>query len=386
MEFTLVQATILAVAYAIALAVTPFVHRIIGEATQGSERDRHLDGMRAVAAVAVVACHVNQYMVSFLGYTNPLFGDHAGILGVQMFFALTAFLFVDRALNGKLDAERFYIGRIRRILPLYVAVCGAAFAIAFWQTWDQVVPMRQMAVDAVKVVSYGFWKTDEIAFRGINMLSLIGIAWTLSYEWAFYLLLVPACCLWRTGRTTRIAIGAIVLAIAIRDFHLHAEQVIWPFFLPGIAAAFLKDRISPTFGRIFLLLAVPAAVLVFWLPGFWTPVKLGLASILFFGVLFGKPRWLTWRPLQTLGIVSYSIYLVQYLVLYPAVQLIYVSPSLASIEARLATGALVVVATVGLAALTYRFIELPWMTSPRSSTAGRDPVGHRMPQVEPGNA
>ncbi|MHC5232442.1 acyltransferase family protein [Brucella sp. LJL56] len=369
MEFILWQSTIIAAVYLATFLVAPIARALIGHETPAG-RNQALDAMRALAAVGVVACHINQYMSEFLGYANPVFGNHLGILGVQMFFALTAFLFTEKALSGRLETKAFYIGRMRRILPLYCAVVGVALAMAFYYSWHITIPARQMALEIVDVFSFGFWKTDTITFRDINMMSLIGITWTLSYEWAFYMLLVPGYYLYRESTMGRFAIMAAVSILLLRDFYIQNEQVIWPFFLPGIVAALLKDRMSAVFSKAFLLASLPAIALVFWLPGFWTPIKLALTTIIFFGVVFGAPRWLRWAPLQTLGTISYSIYLVQYLVLYPGIQTIYTSPAFASIEARLAMGVCIAVTTVLVAALAYRFIERPWMNVSKSPGTG----------------
>lgn len=352
--------------YVLALAVSPLARLITG-GIAGGDRNRQLDGMRALAAVGVVACHINQYMMAFIGYSAPpLWGNHVGILGVQLFFALTAFLFTSKALDGRFHPRQFCIDRMRRILPLYFAVCIAAFGIASYYSWHQSYPVDRMILDAIDVLSHGFWQKDAIQFRDINMLTLVGIAWTLSYEWAFYLLLIPAFYLWRTGRTAKFAVVSLITILAVRDFYLHPEQVIWPFFLPGIAAAFMRNRVPRPAASALNLMAIPAVFLVLWLPTFWTPIKLLLVSLIFFAVLFGRPAWLTWAPLQTLGLISYSIYLVQYLVLYPVVQTIFATPALAGIEARLAMGGFVAVATIILAATTYRFIEQPWARKPKS--------------------
>lgn len=321
--------------------------------------------MRGAAAIAVVACHLNQYMCAFLGYASPFVGDHLGILAVQLFFALTGYLFLDMAIKGRLDAAAFYLNRLRRILPLYFFVVTVAIAVALGYSLHTTAPLDQTLREALSVLAFGFWKSEELWFRGINMLSLVGIAWTLSYEWQFYVILIPAVLLWRQGALMRVCIALGVSALVFHEFYFNSEQVIWPFFLPGIAAAMLKQREPWWLGGVCLALALPSVFLIIWVPGFWTPVKLALATIVFFAVIFGRPRWLSWTPLRTLGTVSYGIYLVQYLVLYPSARLIYSSPALAPVEARLGMGVVVVLATIILAATTYRVVERPWLARPK---------------------
>ncbi|RVC97454.1 MAG: acyltransferase [Mesorhizobium sp.] len=381
MDAILVQIGVIAAAYFIAVAATPMALMIAGQ-DRSAGRDGGLDGMRGAAAIAVVACHLNQYMCAFLGYASPFVGDHLGILAVQLFFALTAYLFTDKAIKGRLDATAFYLNRLRRILPLYFFVVTVAIAIALGYSWHTIAPLDQTLREALSVLTFGFWKPDELWFRGINMLSLVGIAWTLSYEWLFYAILVPAVFLWRRGAPMRVCIAVGVSALVFREFYYNSEQVIWPFFLPGIVAAILKHRQPWWLGGVCLALALPSLFLIIWVPGFWTPVKLALAAMVFFAVNFGRPTWLSWTPLQTLGMISYSIYLVQYLVLYPSARLIYSSPALAPVEARLGVGAVIVLATIILAATTYRFVERPWLAGPKS-TAKRADTASVSPETHP---
>jgi hypothetical protein len=90
MGFGLLQFVVGCALYAIACltaqAITPLLLR---EAASARFRYTHLDGLRGVAAIGVVACHINQHVGAFLGFQEePLLGDHFGILCVQMFFLL----------------------------------------------------------------------------------------------------------------------------------------------------------------------------------------------------------------------------------------------------------------------------------------------------------
>ncbi|WP_367142513.1 acyltransferase family protein [Mesorhizobium sp.] len=91
---------------------------------------------------------MNQYMCEFLGYASPFVGDHLGILAVQLFFALTGYLFTDKAIKGRLDAAAFYLNRMRRILPLYLFVVIVAIAVALGYSWNTIAPLDQALREA----------------------------------------------------------------------------------------------------------------------------------------------------------------------------------------------------------------------------------------------
>ena len=84
-----------------------------------------LDGLRAVAVVAVLAYHLGAGWLP------------GGFLGVDVFFALSGFLITTLLLtsagqDGRIELARFWARRVRRLLPAallmvaVVAVVGAA--------------------------------------------------------------------------------------------------------------------------------------------------------------------------------------------------------------------------------------------------------------------
>lgn len=371
MRELIVQATTMAVLFFLVFALAPLVRRGLQGVHSETGRLHTLDGLRGLAAVAVLACHVNQYIFSFLGYTTPpAFGDNIGTLGVQMFFSLTAYLFVRKAINGRLQPEAFFIGRVRRILPLYFSVCIAGMLLAAATPGNNTPLKPSTLAETLDVFSFGFWQADAVSFMGVNMLQLVGVAWTLSYEWAFYLLLFPAYCLWRAGNGMRWAMALVVLVLAVRDFNGPSARVIWPFFLPGVLAAAFTPSLTRNMRHGMALAAMCALVLLFIHPAYWSASRLGLCAIVFFYVVHCTPPWMEWRPLLTHGRISYSIYLTQYLAIYPASILRfhqYVGP-----EWGIVIFLLVPVVTVCIATLTYRWIELPWMRPQQpDATKGR---------------
>lgn len=377
--FVLTQVAVLGVLYLVAVCAAWIARRFVPVPIGAGLRYQHLDGLRAVAAVGVVACHINQYANEVMGLPAPELSNHVGIVAVQMFFALTAFLFTERALRNQLDPARFYVGRVFRILPLYFLAVAAAVLLALHASAGVNQPLAQSINEAVRVVTFGFWQHDAIPFRGVNMLSLIGIAWTLSYEWMFYLLLVPIFHLYRTSsKVAWLVCGAVLLLVA-HSYSLQREQVIWPFFLPGVLAAFLKHHwpvVPRSWQRFAGFAAMPLAIVAITRTGYWMPANLLVASVLFNAVLFSEGRALRWAPLQTLGTISYSVYLLQYLVIYTSRQLSFLLPEMfREVPAQLALATWMMASLVIVSALTYRWIERPWMAraplGPASSRAPR---------------
>lgn len=364
--FEAMQLVAMAGLFSVALVVAWSLSRIPGIRPVGSaRRNDQLDGLRGVAAIAVVGCHVTQYIMSYAGFTEkPEVGNHMGILGVQIFFSLTAYLFTDRALSGKLVVQEFAISRFRRIIPLYAIVVTVAILLGFFFTQHRSQPVGETAFELAKIASYGFWHHKTLTLNGLNMLSLVGIAWTLSYEWGFYALLVPAYFLWNFSRPVAMAVLFLVFGLAVYSFSQQSEQVIWPFFLPGVVGALLKryaPKPSAWLVRTLPWVALICAALVIVLPTFWTMTKLLLVTGVFLPMLFASIPLLTIRPLLTLGTISYSVYLLQYIVLFPMVQLMGKLPGIFAGQIEMIAGSVfVVVLLIPLSVLSFLFIEKPF--------------------------
>jgi peptidoglycan/LPS O-acetylase OafA/YrhL len=81
-----------------------------------------LDGLRALAVVAVMAFHLG------------LFWAGGAFIGVDVFFVLSGFLITsllltERARTGRIDLSAFWVRRARRLLPA-LGVVGAAVLIS----------------------------------------------------------------------------------------------------------------------------------------------------------------------------------------------------------------------------------------------------------------
>ncbi len=90
-----------------------------------------LDGMRALAVVAVMLYHANHSWLS------------GGFLGVEIFFVISGYLITllligEHERNGRVDLGQFYLRRARRLLPAVVTMmCGVAVYMALFNRQPQ---------------------------------------------------------------------------------------------------------------------------------------------------------------------------------------------------------------------------------------------------------
>lgn len=96
----------------------------------------NLNGIRAIAASLVVFHHLEQAKHA-LGIANvydvPII-QHAGRLGVGLFFVLSGFLITyllleERGRFGNVDAKKFYLRRVFRIWPIYFLIVALSFFV-----------------------------------------------------------------------------------------------------------------------------------------------------------------------------------------------------------------------------------------------------------------
>ena len=98
---------------------------------------KELDGLRALAVIAVLFYHVN--LVSYPLFEHTFFTRQnlfrGGFLGVDVFFVLSGFLItamIKSAMDNQTFSFRdFYIRRAKRIIPVFLIVLGVATVGAY---------------------------------------------------------------------------------------------------------------------------------------------------------------------------------------------------------------------------------------------------------------
>ncbi len=149
----------------------------------------YLDGLRAFAIIAVLLFH---------GDNNWL---HGGFLGVEIFFVISGFiisklLFDELQQTGRVDLSRFWIRRLRRLLP-------AAFTMMV-STWICVLVLFPAEISQISEdLPYGLsflnnWNyiiNERSYFELIGRPRLFEHLWSLGVEFQFYVAWALICCL-----------------------------------------------------------------------------------------------------------------------------------------------------------------------------------------------
>ena len=138
-----------------------------------------LDGLRAVAVMAVILYHANKNWVS------------GGFLGVEVFFVISGYLITmllinESQENGKINFRSFWIRRARRLLPaLWTLLVGVTTYCALFER-DTLGDLRG---DVVAAFVYGFnWFQIWVGTSYFSAFGLVPLRhlWSLAVEEQFY--------------------------------------------------------------------------------------------------------------------------------------------------------------------------------------------------------
>ena len=370
MNISIALAYFLLMAFVMGMAALP-QFRFVDDA-KSSARYSALDGLRGFAALSVFFHHVaiTYYFIDAgeWSHAGSRFYTLLGPVGVSLFFMITGFLFWGKLLrvNGRPRWYELYIHRLCRIGPLYTFVVLIMLFIVFAKTGFQLLESASAVMaSALQWLALGIIDTQPDVNTYQAKYVLAGVTWTLFYEWLFYAALI-AIAPFARGRMHLLFVSvALVLSLSARKFLNWDPGGFVMLFLCGMGVASLlhkniKLRLPPKLSSAIALACI-STVLIWSDNGYGTPTIL-LLAIFFYLVCSGSSIFglLTSTPATRLGNISYSIYLMQGLVL---TSVFAVTPlrnfAMASALNYWTIGAVCLSVLLICAALGYAFIERP---------------------------
>lgn len=289
-----------------------------------------IDGLRALAVLAVVIFHFNKEWLP------------GGFVGVDIFFVISGFLITSiiskQMANGNFSFADFYIRRVKRIFPaaLFVTLSSVVFGAAFMLPED-VAALSKSAISAViSAANIYFWKFLDTSYfaASSDTVPLLHL-WSLGVEEQFYLIW-PAILLvaYKLGGKS-LAIGSAAVIAVVTFWYGESKIASDPSFayymlpsragelLIGAITYFLCDSFKHKKSQAIAgaLGSTGAAILVCSLayiketdgfPGFISALPAVGAALLIASGAFGSTtvgKLLATRPMVAIGLVSFSFYL-----------------------------------------------------------------------------
>jgi peptidoglycan/LPS O-acetylase OafA/YrhL len=383
MNLTAVWAYFALMTAVVGLAALP-VFRFVDTAPGTGTRYSAIDGLRGFLALGVFVFHLivtHRYIETGIWEApSSRFYALLGPVGVSVFFMITGFLFWGQMLRakGRPAWRKLYIGRLFRIGPMYVFVVLVMLYVVFARTGFRLLEAPDVVAGSVaQWLALGVMnmQPDVNGYPASHVLA--GVTWTISYEWAFYASLI-ATAYFARGRTHLIFVfGALALCLAGKVF-LNADAMGFAvLFLSGMAvASLLHENVKPRMSKNLssaTALACIAVVFATSRSGYGTATAT-LLALFFYLVCSGASIFglLTTAPARRLGNISYSLYLMQGLVLTGVFAIDPIRAfAMASPERYWATGVVCACVLLLGAALGHTLIERPGIALGRRLTRRR---------------
>lgn len=359
---------------ALTLRVAPSIAATVFGPTPS--RITELDGLRGLLSILVVLHHCVIFRIyAATGiYDSPASNieNLAGDASVALFFIITAYLLWGRMLRtgGHADWEQFFIGRFRRLTPMYMLAVACLVLIVLVETGFTLhVPLSDFIIQVLRWMGFALLPQSDINGRP-DTHAIEVVLWTLKYEWVFYLG-IPLLAIFAKGnRPWALYLLALTIAIKLADTPLYG------YFVVGAVSAHLAHKpdlikLPPwLWGGLSLVALVLLTACyhdIYGLP------QMVLLFFIFQGVLSGTGIWRVLRAqsLRFLGNISYSTYLLHHMLIHMMVFWIFGAPRFAALNdwefaaASVAAGC----ASIALAITTYIMIEQRWMTAPGRTSA-----------------
>ena len=346
-----------------------FLPREVQTDARSAGHRREIDGLRAIAVLAVVFYH----------FRLPGFGG--GFVGVDIFFVISGFLiggilWRELCEQGTISLKMFYVRRILRIAPAYVAMAAATSLVGYIVLLPfEFREFGKYLIASVAYLSNVQFFRDAGYFDAAAESKILLHTWSLSLEEQFYILLPLLMLLLRRRRALLVAaLGVVftvslVLCVLVTPLAHVATFYLLPFrlweLLAGVLLAMFVYRAgedrkrSPAISWVGLALLCGAIVFGTAGPGFpgaQALVPVGGAVLIILGGRGDNVvnRMLSSPPAVFFGLISYSLYLWHWPVL-TLLQYYLDAPIAGPFQVTALFAAL-----VALSWLSFRFIERPF--------------------------
>ena len=324
--------------------------RLTYELPDSSGRLRPMEGLRGSAVLLVFFVHFHALFgeyarqIPVVSSTSRFLGI-IGNSGVDLFFVLSGYLIYGTLIRKRADLLHFIWRRIERIYPTFLVVFALYLVLSFFFREYSRIHGSTWSAAAVYILQ------NLLLLPGmLNIRPIITVAWSLSYEFFFYIgaaLLIAGVRMWNWRPKNRVfffvAVWCGYLTVCFTTSAGHVRTLMFTvgiLLYEALSAAgfrrFLTKRgeilaialVLASSAYIYLVDARPEifSALPGWksgrslqpgVPVYEGPYKTSVLSVSLFWctaycIAFGGrlSRLFSWAPLRYLGNISYSYYLI----------------------------------------------------------------------------
>lgn len=298
--------------------------------TETNNRYAFADGLRGLAALWVVfyhlfhGDHVTQLSL-FLGHSLSAIIFEYGNLGVPIFFVLSGFVMAvttNKKIMGVLQSVKFMLRRFIRLSPPYYFGIIVTLILLYVKT--RFVEPTISLPDMKAIVAHVFYMQGFLGIKQINV-----VYWTLCYEIQFYL--VFSLVIYLASRFSQDSLNHFLVLIfftmpgllwlglvseltPLQTYASHHLVFInyWYAFSAGAVVGWSITRYNRFYFEKYLMLFYVATIAIGYIKMDAFAVTAGLTALILHLALYKNKMdsWLNFKPLQTLGLISYSLYLI----------------------------------------------------------------------------
>ncbi|WP_176442270.1 acyltransferase family protein [Noviherbaspirillum humi] len=314
----------------LAILAAAVLARFLEAPGQAPGRFASLDGLRGLLVLGVFLHHASMwYLYRQSGkWDEPpshLY-NHLGESSVALFFMITGFLFFSKLLAGRhkpIDWLHLYVSRVLRLFPLYLFSMLLLFAAVAAQTGFRLnEPWPRLLNEVLRWLSFGVAGNPDLNGMKLTFVIDAGVVWSLAYEWLFYAALPLIGLVIGVTPPRRVVLASLLACAVIVMLMRGSDFSYLAVFGGGILAALCAQ--SPRFcalarGTAASLLALACLGLAVHLsPGAFNTTTTALLTVAFTLIACGNTLFgvLTWQPIQLIGDMGYSIYLLHGFLLY----------------------------------------------------------------------
>ncbi|MFM2588592.1 acyltransferase family protein [Vibrio sp. TBV020] len=297
---------------------------------------KELDGLRALAVIAVIIYHANL----------EVFGlkvIQGGFFGVDVFFVLSGYL-ITSIIRSQMEQEEFsfrdfYWRRAKRILPAYIIMLLVTSIFAFFILLpSQLTTYIESLRSALYFGSNHYFYTQDSYTSIASIYRPLLHTWSLSVEWQFYI--VFPFLVWGLNKVCSKYLFIFLLFFALLSLQLSRYIVdidpdmafyflitrAWELILGGLITFYrtsqfdtlIKERLSsfiyrclPVFGILLVIFSMIFISHNVKHPSFVTllPVVGTCLFIMFYDKTSVAISIFSLKPVVNVGLISYSLYL-----------------------------------------------------------------------------